>query len=163
MKFQKGHKINLGRRQPIEERVARSVKAKKQWSNPNVRNKMIKSIKKAFRKIDKRGKNSSRWNGGIKTDKDGYILQFSPHHPMCSDGKYVRQHRLVIEKILGYYLKKENQVHHIGKKNDNRPHKLICFSSNSAHRRFHFNPKNVLPSEIIFDGRKLKPQSGISA
>lgn len=31
----------------------------------------------------------------------------------------------------------------------------MCFSSNSAHKRWHKDPKNVKPEEIIFDGRKL--------
>ena len=66
------------------------------------------------------------------------------------------EHRLVVERHLGRSLtKKVEVVHHLGEKDDNRPQMLMAFTSNSAHLRFHHNPKNVKPKEIIFDGRKL--------
>lgn len=48
------------------------------------------------------------------------------------------------------------KVHHLDEiRNNNNPKNLMAFVSNSAHIRFHKNPNNVKPEEIIFDGRKL--------
>ena len=62
----------------------------------------------------------------------------------------------MVEKYLGRYLDSKWIVHHINNiRDDNRIENLMCFISISAHRRFHGNPNNVKPEEIIFDGRKL--------
>jgi len=100
------------------------------------------------------GKNNSNWKGG--TIANGYIYIYQSEHPFANSGKYVFEHRLVIEQRLGRYLTKKEAVHHLGEIDDNRPHMLMVFSSNSAHIRFHYNPDNVKPEEIIFDGRQLK-------
>ena len=49
-----------------------------------------------------------------------------PEHPRArSGGGYVFEHILVMEGILGRYLAKDENVHHInGVKNDNRPENL---------------------------------------
>ena len=61
------------------------------------------------------------WKGGRNIVKGGYIEIYSPDHPNNRGGKYVREHRLVMEKHLGRYLKTYEQVHHKnGIKDDNR-------------------------------------------
>jgi uncharacterized protein (DUF1330 family) len=100
------------------------------------------------------------WKGGRIKDSYGYIILKNTSHPFRAKNNYIREHRLVIEKMIGRYLKRKEPVHHLGKKSDNRPHKLMAFTSNSAHKRFHKNPKNVKPEEIIFDGRILQYSSG---
>ena len=132
-----------------------SMLTKLQWKNLKTRKKMSKAIKKALSLKEMRGIYSSRWNGGIKRDKDGYLLQFFPSHPFSRDKKYVLQHRLVVEQFIGRYLKPEEHVHHLGEKDDNRLEMLMCFATNSAHIRFHNNPGSIKKGEIIFDGRKL--------
>jgi len=71
---------------------------------------------------------SSWWNGGVVAQY-GYILRMVENHPYgCKMGfpknrnaSYVREHRLVMEKHLGRYLKPHELVHHInGDKQDNR-------------------------------------------
>lgn len=52
-------------------------------------------------KIDKK-----LWRGG-RINKEGYIFIYSPQHPNAINGKYVAEHRLVVEKHLGRYLAKE--------------------------------------------------------
>jgi len=54
------------------------------------------------------------------------------------------------------YLLPQEKCHHLNDiKDDNRPQNLMAFTSESAHQRFHHNPRNVKPEEIIWDGRKL--------
>lgn len=118
-----------------------------------------------FKKGQLTGNKHFNWKGGKIKDKNGYILILKPNHPFCDSHNYIREQRLVVEKRIGRYLKPEEVVHHIGikypigsikNKQDNRPENLIAFSGHSAHLRFHSNPDNVEPKEIIFDGRKLK-------
>lgn len=101
----------------------------------------------------KTGKNANNWQGGKRSDGYGYILLYNPSHPFSDKDKYVREHRIVIEKVIGRYLKPYEEVHHIGKTNDNRPNMLMAFISHSAHKRFE-QGGIVKPEEIIFDGRK---------
>ena len=103
----------------------------------------------------KTGKKASNWKGG-RIKRREYLAIWIPSHPFCDKQGYVLEHRLVIEQQIGRYLLLEEHCHHSNKiKNDNRPKNLMAFINNSAHRRFHKNPNNVKPNEIIFDGRKL--------
>ena len=106
----------------------------------------------------RRGIKHPRWKGGKTTTVSGYVTILKPNHPSVHSKNYVLEHRLVIEKEIGRYLKRTEHAHHLGKKDDNRPHMLMAFSSNSAHIRFHKNPNNVKQEEIIFDGRDLSLQ-----
>ena len=107
----------------------------------------------------KKGDKSYNFKGKIKNDV-GYWLVYMPNHPYKNNKNYVRESRLVIEFQIGRYLDPKWNVHHInGIRDDNRIENLMCFISNSAHRRFHGNPKNVKESEIIFDGRKIKERN----
>lgn len=74
------------------------------------------------------------WKGGRVIDKGGYILVKSPNHPMATQKGYVREHRLVMEKILGRFLTETEVVHH--KDDDtgnNDPENLLLFDTNSIH------------------------------
>ena len=72
-------------------------------------------------------------------------------------GGYIFEHRLVIEKYIKRYLGRKESVHHLDEiKSNNAPNNLMAFTSESAHQRFHKDPNNVRPEEIIFDGRIFK-------
>lgn len=69
-----------------------------------------------------RGRPNSR--GWYKTTK-GYILVYRPDHPNAGGMGYVMEHRLVMEQVLGRYLRPDEVVHHLNKiKDDNRPENL---------------------------------------
>jgi len=108
----------------------------------------------------KSGKNHPNWKGGKTKDKLGYILIKNREHPFCSPIGYAREHRLVIEKQIGRYLLPKEEIHHLGKKGDNRVKKLMAFTNHSAHRRFE-GIGIVNPEEIIFDGRNAKKERKI--
>ena len=96
------------------------------------------------------------WKGGRIKDGSGYILIKEFNHPFRNKRNYVFEHRLIIEKEINRYLLSKEQCHHINEiKNDNKLKNLIAFINQSAHQRFHRNPQNVKPSEIIFDGRQV--------
>jgi hypothetical protein len=75
------------------------------------------------------------WKGKI-FDKGGYILVNQPDHPNCNPNGYIREHRLIMEKLLGRLLARDETVHHInGIKDDNRPDNLKLYTSNSDHMK----------------------------
>jgi uncharacterized protein (DUF1330 family) len=77
------------------------------------------------------------WKGGRRIKDNGYIIVYAPQHPH-NVRKYVYEHRLVIEKHIGRYLRKGEIVHHInGIRTDNRLKNLKLFSSDSKHRSLH--------------------------
>ncbi len=103
-----------------------------------------------------KGENHWHWKDGKTKHTSGYINVYNPTNSFGGSQTYILEHRLVIESQIGRFLTKEEAVHHLNEiRDDNRPENLMAFTSESAHQRFHWNPNNVKPEEIIFDGRKL--------
>ncbi len=70
------------------------------------------------------GSKNHFWKGG-KIKHKGYVLSYAPGHPN-NRKNYVYEHRLVMEKMIGRYLKSFEIVHHRnGIKDDNRPINLL--------------------------------------
>lgn len=88
------------------------------------------------------GKDSPRWKGGVRRvgHMRKYIGIYNPDHPYCTVEGYVLEHRLVMEKHIGRYLKPEEMVHHRnGIKHDNRIENLELMSNRKEHARAHFD------------------------
>lgn len=65
----------------------------------------------------------------------GYIYIRCPEHPNKTTGKYVLEHRLVLEKSLKRYLHQDEIVHHInGNRQDNRLRNLAIVTHNTHER-----------------------------
>ena len=70
------------------------------------------------------GDSNSRWRGGRRKRRD-YVAVKAPGHPYADGQNYVLEHRLVVEKVIGRYLRPFEKVHHKnGIKDDNRPENL---------------------------------------
>ena len=64
----------------------------------------------------------------------------------------VREHRLVVEKVIGRELHTFEVVHHVNEiRDDNRIENLMVFRSNTAHLRYH-RGLPVADSDITFKG-----------
>lgn len=89
-------------------------------------------------RISRRGKGNPCYRGGRRVDKN-YVWILRPEHPYSTHIGYVYEHRLVVEKSLGRYLKPSEIVHHKnGNKSDNRLENLEVFTTQSAHMKHHF-------------------------
>jgi len=85
------------------------------------------------------GDKSPRWKGGKKGNGYGYIYVYKPNHPHAYKGKYVPEHRLIMEKKLGGYLKPNEFVHHIDGNKTNNDESNLFLTTNSKHRKLHFS------------------------
>ena len=77
----------------------------------------------------------------------GYVYILCPDHPHPTQGRYVKRSRLVVEKRLGRYLTKEEQVHHInGDRTDDHPDNLEVLSL-SEHNKLHRKINKMLEAK----------------
>ncbi len=111
-----------------------------------------------------RGENNPAWKGGRTTDKDGYSLVLQPDHPAANNAGYVREHRLVMEALLGRYLTALEVVHHEDdNKLNNSPENLELYDSNGKHLAETLKGKCPKWSEegkarILSGSRRKKPR-----
>lgn len=91
------------------------------------------------------GEKAFRWKGGRYVDSRGYVMVYSPNHPNRNADGYMREHRLVMEGMLGRYLSPDEDVHHINhQKDDNRPSNLEVILK-SEHGRKHGKESAGIP------------------
>ena len=103
-----------------------------------------------------------RQPSGRKVGPGGYVYIRFPSHPFATSGGYVREHRLVMEKMIGRYLKSGEVVHHKnGNRADNRPANLELHSSNSEHHRHHHADRERLNAMRI-KGLEVKQRKALT-
>lgn len=79
---------------------------------------------RAQRRHEYKGEIHHAWNGGQTKSRHGYVMLRIPDHP-AQQNCYVQEHRVVMEKMIGRYLEKNETVHHKnGIRTDNRPENL---------------------------------------
>lgn len=80
---------------------------------------------------------------------DGHVMVKQKGHPFANKMGDVPEHRLVMEKQLGRFLRPNEQVHHINLvKSDNRVENLVVFNSASEHFKSH-GSLNQCVSELM--------------
>jgi HNH endonuclease/NUMOD3 motif len=100
-------------------------------------------------------------------DPEGYVLVYVPDHPFCKSTGYVLQHRLVMERHLGYLLMPCQVVHHKNRiKADNRICNLevMCWPKHaelhscSPEHRAHISKvmKQVMNTPEMIESQRLK-------
>lgn len=94
----------------------------------------------AIQQQQPRGEESASWKGGRVLDRNGYYMIYAPDHPHVVN-RYVLEHRLVMEQVLGRYLTPEEEVHHKnGDITDNRPENLEVMTKGEHSRLHRLNP-----------------------
>lgn len=87
------------------------------------------------------GDNNPRWNGGKTITTDGYNCVVAKDHPYSQNG-FIKEHRLIVEKLIGKILPKNAVVHHVnGNKTDNLNTNLVVCENNSYHLLLHWREK----------------------
>ena len=75
---------------------------------------------------------------GHKTISSGYVLIKMPDHPRANSRGYVREHILVLEKLLGRLILLSECPHHRNEiRSDNSPGNLMLFKTGGMHRSYH--------------------------
>jgi len=93
--------------------------------------------------FDQTGEKNPAWKGGQFSTRWGYTQIKRPDHPAAYKNGYVMEHRVVMEEILGRYLKPEERVHHRnGRRGDNRPENLELWTVN------HKDPAGIRVSDL---------------
>ncbi len=116
-----------------------SEEHRKNLSTAHLGHKPSKATKERMSKAQEGSKNPL-WKGGQYKSK-GRIMVMMKTHPYARGG-YIRKSRLVMEKMLGRYLKREEVVHHINKiVDDDSPDNLQLFPNQSIHAKFHYSTR----------------------
>lgn len=80
--------------------------------------------------------------GGRVMDSHGYVLVTMSEHPRALNGRYVREHLLVVERALGRPVPLGKPVHHVnGDRTDNRGANLVLCENYGYHRLLHIRER----------------------
>src|SRR3990167_10306571 len=124
---------NKGLTKEVNAKIAKQAEEKSNWwkklreNNPKkyeelCRNTGGKSKGRPGLKLE----DNPAWKGGRRIEKrDGYVLVQMPGHPDCRMDGSILEHRLIMEKIVGRRLRKDEDVNHLnGRKYDNHEENL---------------------------------------
>lgn len=94
------------------------------------------------------------YTGGHIVDYGGYLFELCPFHPKANPFGFVPQHRLVVERHLGRFLKSNEMVHHIDGNPLNNDIDNLAVLSRAEHIRLHrqkdFESRhNPLTAELV--------------
>ncbi len=143
-----------GKKHSEKTRIKISLGNKGKNVSQETKTKMSNKRKEYIKFHPQMGKNNPNWKGGRKICPKGYVYIHLPTHKFCDCKGYIPEHRLVIEKHLGRYLKPNEIPHHINNiKSDNRIENFMLFKNRGYHRLFHI--KGFCGIEgIIFNGSR---------
>lgn len=80
---------------------------------------------------------TARKEDGRRIHADGYLLVWAPKHPRATN-RYVLEHVLVVELVLGKSLPSTATIHHVNeKKDDNRNANLLVLQNQTEHVELH--------------------------
>jgi hypothetical protein len=95
--------------------------------------------------IQNNGKLNGNWKGGKNFRENGYVELWIPNHPFANHDGYVLEHRIIMEKKLGRYLKPKEIVHHIDENtNNNAIDNLMLFKNAGYHISHHLRLKKYV-------------------
>lgn len=135
--------LNYLKKYNIETRTISEANTGKKLSE-QTKHKISKAIK-----IKYIGSGNPNWHGGKTKDGNGYIYIYSPDHPYKNYYNYVYEHRLVMERHIGRYLKPEEAVHHKNEiVDDNRIENLRLFKNKPEHTKYHHKIKRMKNNEF---------------
>lgn len=90
-------------------------------------------------------------------DNNGYVRVFEPSHPKATRGGWVFEHRLVVEGIVGRYLDRDEEVHHINHvRHDNSPGNLQLMSAQEHRAITGFENGEALRSALAMRQKLLE-------
>jgi len=84
----------------------------------------------------RKGSEHHNWKGGVARS-GGYLRELAKDHPRAYGGRYIQQHILVVERIIGRQINKREHVHHIDGNRSNNDPKNLALMSNREHIRLH--------------------------
>ena len=88
---------------------------------------------------DRSGQESRNWKGGRYINDQGYVM-IHPGRPLRSAPKrYLREHIVIAEKILGKPLPLGAEIHHVDEnRSNNTPSNLVICQSKAYHKLLHY-------------------------
>ena len=112
---------------------------------------------KPLRKAFTSGKDHASWKGGFFIDRWGYKMMLCPDRGKAS--KYVMEHVMVAEKMIGRLLESNEVVHHIDGNKANNVLSNLLVVTRKTHKQLHAQLEAIATQllrngKILFDGQR---------